>query len=158
MKHKNELKFDLMYFKYSLWNLIFDYKLIAKSENELKDIYIQRIIKWAKNKPTSAMSCRKIARMINNVLQRKGETDSKGKIVSITYKTVSNILKKHYGRPKKILKVFYMPKKDKEKRYQFCNMILEKKINYDEILFTDESKISMGSYNHDYKRLEPLVN
>ena len=71
-----------------------------------KEIYIQRIIKLAKNKPTSAMSCRKISRMINNVLQRKGETDSKGKIMSITYKTVSNILKKHYGRPKKIRKVF----------------------------------------------------
>ena len=69
------------------------------------------------------MSCRKIARMINNVLQRKGETDSKGKIMSITYKTVSNILKKHYGRPKKIRKVFYMSKKDKN---QFCKTILEK--------------------------------
>ena len=65
----------------------------------LKDIYIQRIIKWTKNKPTSAMSCR---RMINNVLQRKGETDSKGKIMSITYKTVSDILKNHYGKSKKI--------------------------------------------------------
>ena len=65
------------------------------------------------------MSCRKIARMINNVLQRKGETDSKAKIVSITYKTVRNILKKHYERQKKIRKVFYMSKKDKEKRYQF---------------------------------------
>ena len=71
-----------------------------------KEIYIQRIIKLAKNKPTSAMSCRKISRMINNVLQRKGETDSKDKIISITYKTMSNILKKHYGRPKKIRKVF----------------------------------------------------
>ena len=54
--------------------------------------------------------------MINNVLQRKGETDSKGKIMSITYKTMSNILKKHHGRPKKIRKVFYTAKKDKEKK------------------------------------------
>ena len=95
------------------------------------------------------MSCRKISRMINNVLQRKGETDSKGKIMSITYKTVSNILKS-IMEYKNIRKVFYMPKKDKEKGYQFCKTILEKKINYDEILFTDESKISMGSYTHDY--------
>ena len=70
---------------------------IKTSQNwkmKLKDIYIQRIIKWAKNKPTSAMTCRKISRMNNNVLQRKGETDSKDILMSITYKTVSNILKK----------------------------------------------------------------
>ena len=94
--------------------------------------------------------------MIKNVLQRKSETDSSGKIISITYKTVNNILKKHYGRPKKIRKVFYLSKKDKDQRYQFCQSILQRNINYDEILFTDESKISMGSYTHDYIRLAPL--
>ena len=62
------------------------------------------------------MSCRKVSLMINNVLQKKGETDRKGKIMCITYKTMSNILKKHYGRPKKIRKVFYMSKKDKVKK------------------------------------------
>ena len=67
-------------------------KTAQNRKMKLKDIYIQRIIKWAKNKPTSAMSCRKISRMINNVLQRKGETDGKGKIMSITYKTMNNIL------------------------------------------------------------------
>ena len=94
--------------------------------------------------------------MINNVLQRKSETDSSGKIMSITYKTVNNILKKHYGRPIKIRKVFYLSKKDKDQRYQFCQSILQRNINYDEILFTDESKISMGSYTHDYISLDPL--
>ena len=34
-------------------------------------------------------------------------------------------------------------------------MILERKINFDEIMFTDESKISMGSYTHDFIRLDP---
>ena len=38
---------------------------------KLKDIYIDRIIKWAKNKTTSIMSCRKLARMINSVLEKK---------------------------------------------------------------------------------------
>ena len=96
---------------------------------KLKDIYIQRIIKWAKNKPTSDM-------------------------IWVAEK-FSNILKKHYGRPKKFREVFYISKKDKEKRYQFCKTILEKENNYNEILLTDESKISMGSYTHDYIRLDP---
>ena len=30
-----------------------------------------------------------------------------------------------------------------------------KKINFDEILYTDESKINMGSYPHDFIRLSP---
>ena len=77
---------------------------------KLKDIYIQRIIKWAKNKPTSAMGCRKISRMINNVLQRKGETDSKGKIMSIAYKSMSIILKNHYGRQKRSERYFIVKK------------------------------------------------
>ena len=68
---------------------------------------------------------------------------------------MNNILKKHYGKPKKIRKVFYLSRKNKEKRYQFCQSILERKLNYDEILFTDESKISLGSYTHDYIRLDP---
>jgi len=39
--------------------------------------------------------------------------------------------------------------------FQFCKMILERNINYDQILFTDESKISMGYYTHDFIRLAP---
>ena len=109
----------------------------------------------AKNKPTSSMSCRKIARMINNVLRLKNERDNKGNILSISYKTVNNILKDYYGKPKKIRKVFYLSEKNKEQRFQFCKMILERKINFDEIMFTDESKISMGSYTHDFIRLDP---
>ena len=52
-----------------------------------------------KNKPTNLMSCRKLSRMINSVLEKM-------KQVTITYKTVNNILEKHYGKPKKIRKAF----------------------------------------------------
>ena len=131
-------------------------KSVIIRKSKLNAIYKDRIIRWAKNKPTSSMSCRKIAQMINSVLEKKNERDAKGKIISITYKTVNNILKKHYGKPKKVRKVFFLSKKDKDRRYQFCQSILKRNINYDEILFTDESKISLGSYTHDYIRLDPL--
>ena len=68
---------------------------------------------------------------------------------------MNNNLKKHYGRPKKNRKIFYW-KKDKEKKYQFCKTILEKNINYDEILFSYESKITIGSSTHNYICLVPL--
>ena len=135
--------------KVNYWSL-HEIKTFQSRKLKLKDIYVQRIIRWAKNKPTSLMSCRKISRMINSVLEKRNEIDGQGKQVTITYKTVNNILKKHYGKPKRIRKVFYLSEKDKEKRYNFCKRILERKINYDDILFTDESKISLGSYTHYY--------
>ena len=86
-------------------------KSVIIRKSKLNAIYKDRIIRWAKNKPTSSMSCRKIAQMINSVLEKKNERDAKGKIISITYKTVNNILKKHYGKPKKVRKVFFLSKK-----------------------------------------------
>ena len=109
----------------------------------------------AKNKPTSSMSCRKIAAKINRLFEQKNELDKKGKILSVSYKTVNNILKEFYGRPKKIRKVFFLSEENIKQKFKFFKMVLERKINFDEIMFTDESKISMGSYTHDFIRLEP---
>ena len=67
-------------------------------KRKLKDIYLDRIIRWAKNKPTSSMSCRTITKKINSVLEKRNEVDKKGNIISVTYKTVNNILKKYYGK------------------------------------------------------------
>ena len=82
-------------------------KSSQRRKTKLRDIYKDTIIRWAKNKPTSSMSCRKIAAKINRVLKLKKEFDNKGKILSVSYKTVNNILKEFYGRPKKIRKVFF---------------------------------------------------
>ena len=98
-------------------------------KRKLKDIYLNRIIRWVKNKPTSSMCFRTIAQKINSVLEKRNEVDKKGNIISVTYKTVNNILKKYFGKPKKIRKVFFLSQKDMEKRFQFCKMILERKIN-----------------------------
>ena len=54
------------------------------------------------------MSCRKIAAKINRLFEQKNELDKKGKILSISYKNVNNILKEFYGRPKKIRKLFFV--------------------------------------------------
>ena len=50
-----------------------------------------------------------------------------------------------------------MSEENINQRFEFCKMILERKINFDEIMFTDESKISMGSYTYDFIRLAPNV-
>jgi len=93
----------------------------------LKEEYIQKIILWEKNKTISQRSCRKIAMMLNSVLKNTGEVDGNGNQITISFNTVNNILKKYYGRPKKIRKVFFLSKKQIEKRNEFCKMIIEKK-------------------------------
>ena len=70
---------------------------------KLKEIYIARIIRWAKNRTTSTMSCRKISSMINSVLTKRNEVDSKKRVVSITSKTISNYLKEFSGKEIKII-------------------------------------------------------
>ena len=42
-------------------------KISQNWKKKLKDIYIQRIIKWAKNLPIIAMNCRKIAKKEHNL-------------------------------------------------------------------------------------------
>ena len=108
-----------------------------KRRKKLKDIYLSRVIKWAKNKTTSAMSCRKISFMINSVLSKRNEVDDEGKPITISYRTINNYLKDYYGKPKKIRKAFYLSEDQMKKRVQFCEEILKRKINYDNIMFTD---------------------
>ena len=121
----------------------------------MKDIYLSRVIKWAKNKTTSAMSCRKISFMINSVLSKRNEVDDEGKPITISYRTINNYLKDYYGKPKKIRKAFYLWEDQMKKRVQFCEEILKRKINYDNIMFTDECKVNLSSYTNDWIRLEP---
>ena len=54
-----------------------------RKSKKLKDIYIDTIKKWANNKVTSAMSSRKIANKINNLLIKRNEVDKNGKQLTI---------------------------------------------------------------------------
>jgi len=125
-------------------------------KKKLKDIYIRAIQKWANNKVTSQRSSRKIAAMINSVLANLKEVDKNGRPLTVHYTTVNNYLKEYFGRPRKIRKVFFLSKEQMIKRKQFCQMILDKKIKPEQIFFTDESLIDLGSFSHDLIRLDPL--
>ena len=128
-----------------------------KRQKKLKDIYLSRIIKLAKNKTTSTMSCRKISVMINSILNKRNEVDKRNRPLSISYRTINNYLKEYYGKPKKIRKAFYLSEEQKDKRVKFCRDILNKNINYDNVMFTDECKINLSSYTNERIRLEPSM-
>ena len=128
---------------------------IQKRRKKLKNVYIERIIKWARNKTTSTMSSRKICTMINSVLNKRNEVDYKKRPISISYRTISNYLKEHYGRPKKIRRAFYLTEDQMKKRVEFCENILYKNIDFKEIMFTDECKVSLSCYTNDWIRLDP---
>ena len=116
-------------------------------KRKLPDKYIQKIIGLAKDKTTSTMSSARITKYINLMLQRDKMN------MTISKATVCRILKKEYGKPRKIKKVFYLNQKQKEQRLKFCQMILEKGIKGEQIFFTDETKIEMGSNINDHIRL-----
>ena len=65
----------------------------------------------------------------------------------------SRILNKELGKRRKIKRVFYLSKKNKIKRVEFCKKMIEKGISGKNILFTDEAIIDMGCYTHDFIRL-----
>jgi len=120
---------------------------VKKRRKKLDDIYIRKIIELAKDKTTSEMSSSAIRDLINNQLKK----DKKD--ITITKMTVCRILKEKYGTPRKVKKVFYLSKKQKEKRVQFCEEMLKRNISGGQIFFTDETKVSMGSFTKDLIRL-----
>ena len=94
------------------------------------------------------MSSNKISNIINKKLKEDGTN------LSITKMTVCRIFNKELGKPRKIKRVFYLSKKNKMKRVEFCKKMIEKNISGKNILFTDEAIIDMGCYYiHDSIRL-----
>ena len=90
-------------------------KTSQRKSKKLNDIYIHTITRWANNKATSAMSSRKIANKINTLLIKKKELDKNAKQLTIHYTTVNNYLKEHFGKPRRIRKVFFLSEEDKKK-------------------------------------------
>ena len=130
-----------------------EYPTNKKRRKKLSQFYVDKIIRLAKNKTTSSMSCRKIARIINTSFIKRN-IKYKGKHVKIFFKTVSNDLSEIYGKPKKIRKVFYLSELQKKKRVIFCETILRKGIDYKSIMFTDECRFELGSYTRNWMRLD----
>ena len=116
-------------------------------KRKLPDAYIQKIIALAKGKTTSSMSSYRIMKYINLKLERDKMN------MKVSKATICRILNKEYDKPRKIKKVFFLNKKQKEERVKFCKMILDKGIKGEQIFFTDETKIEMGPYVNDHIRL-----
>ena len=140
--------------KVSYWSRT-ELKESQHKPKKLNEKYIKTIQRWALNKTTSQRSSRKIAAMINSILVKRKEFDSKGHQITIHYTTVNNYLREYYGKPRKIRKTFFLSNEQMQKRKEFCQMILDKNIQPQQIFFTDESKIDLGSFSHDLIRLDP---
>lgn len=75
------------------------------------------------------MSSNKISNIINKKLKEDGTN------LSITKMTVCRILNKELGKPMKIKRVFYLSKKNKMKRVEFCKKMIEKNISGKKIYY-----------------------
>ena len=93
------------------------------------------------------MSSYRIMKYINLKLERDKMN------MKVSKATICRILNKEYCKPRKIKKVFFLNKKQKEERVKFCKMILDKGIKGEQIFFTDETNIEMGPYVNDHIRL-----
>ena len=119
----------------------------AKRKRKLEEKYVNKIIELVENKPTSEMSSSRIANTINKQLKDDGKT------ITIHKSTICRILNKELGKPRKIKRTFILSKENKKRRVEFCQKMLSKNIKGNQILFTDETVIDMGSYTHDSIRL-----
>ena len=130
-------------------------KKSQKKKKKLDDIFIEKIVNLAKNKTTSVMSSRKIASLINSQLENENIVDRNNKPLSVHFTTICNYLREFYGKPKKIRKSFFLGNEQMNKRVEYCKMILNRGINFDQIMFTDECIIDLSSYTNDTIRLDP---
>ena len=117
--------------------------------------YLAKILDLARNKTTSSMGSRKISAIINAELEEKNVMGPNNKPLSVHRASVCRYLNTFYGKPKKIRKVFYLSHEQMQKREDFCKMIIERKINFDQIMFTDECIIDLSTYTNDSIRLDP---
>ena len=62
---------------------------------------------------------------------------------------MNRILKQHLGRPRKVKKVYFLTKEQKQKRVEFCRVMLKKGIKGGQIFFSDETKIELGPNTND---------
>ena len=61
-----------------------------------------------------------IAMIINKKLKKDNVLDKNGKLITITKSQVNRILKKKYGKPLKVRKVFYLNEESKKRDWNFA--------------------------------------
>ena len=86
---------------------------------KLPKSYIAQICKMAQDKTTSDMGSKKIAYIINDRLIKNNVLDSKGKNLSVSFKTICRYLNEGLGTPRKIRKSFFFNKKTNGRKAEF---------------------------------------
>ena len=116
-----------------------------KRRTKLTRKEINKIVKWAKDKPI--MECRVSAKNVQarfNKLPKKMKEKKKKKMISLS--TENRILNKYVGKPRTIRKVFYLKPSDKKLRVEFCKFMKENNLGPQNIFFTDESNFPFYPY------------
>jgi len=107
------------------------------------------IIKWAKDRPISLASAKKLQRRFNYLSKEKKE---KGIQKRVSLSTINRTLNKGLSKPKQIKKVFFLSSSKKFQRLKFLQFMKQNNISPDKIFFTDESIFNLSSFfNRNYK-------
>ena len=86
---------------------------------KLPKSYIGQICKMGQDKRTSDMCSKKIAYIINDSLIKNNVLDSKGKNLSVSFKTICRYLNEGLGTSRKIRKSFFLTKKTNGRKAEF---------------------------------------
>ena len=106
---------------------------------------INKIVKWAKDKPIMAfrVSAKNIQTRFNRLPKRMKEKKIK-KTISLS--TANRILNKYIGKPRVIRRVFYLKPSERKLRVEFCKFMKENNLGPQNIFFTDESNFPFCPY------------
>ena len=111
------------------------------------------IIKWAKDRPISLASAKKLQRRFNYLSKEKKE---KGIQKRVSLSTINRTLNKGLSKPKQIKKVFFLSSSKKFQRLKFLQFMKQNNISPDKIFFTDESIFNLSSFLIEIIKLDCL--
>ena len=107
-----------------------------KRRTKLNRKEINRIIKWARDRPIHLYSAKKIMRKFNSLPRNKKEKNMNKKV---SLSTINNTLNKYISKPKPMRKVFFfVPKKERAKASIFN--FYERKSNFSRKYFFHRRK------------------
>ena len=82
-----------------LFGILFEIKATQTRRKKLSKVYIIQISKMVQDRTTSDIGSKKIAFIINDRLKKKNVLDSKGKTLSVSFKTICRYLNENLGAP-----------------------------------------------------------
>ena len=106
---------------------------------------INRIVKWARNKPI--IECKVSAKNIQSRYNRLSKRYKEKKLPKkISLSTANRILNKFISKPRVIRKVFFLKPTERNLRLNFCKFMKEHNIGPENLFFTDESIFPLTTY------------